>query len=122
MEVPASNASPARAESNGAQSFPPLGPAIKVLMIWPRFPPSFWSFDGVMEIVPEQTLQAPLGLLTVAALCPRTWQLRLVDRSFADLQDGTCCGPTLLWSAECGSRKMTFATFSFAPEPLVGEP
>jgi len=62
-------------------------------MIWPRFPRSFWTFDGVMEIVPEQTLHPPLGLLTVAALCPTTWQLRLVDRSFADLQDGD-----MLWA------------------------
>ena len=65
-------------------------------MIWPRFPRSFWTFDGVMEIVPEQTLHRPLGLLTVAALCPRTWQLRLVDRSFADPQDGECCSSETL--------------------------
>src|SRR5262249_38597618 len=63
------------------QTFPPLGPAIKVLMIWPRFPSSFWSFDGVMNLVPVNTDQPPLGLLTVAALCPKNWMLKLIDRS-----------------------------------------
>lgn len=56
-------------------------------MVWPRFPPSFWSFDGVMELIPEDTDQPPLGLLTIAALCPEKWQLRLIDRSFEDLLD-----------------------------------
>src|SRR5271169_3786575 len=66
---------------------PPLGPAINVLMIWPRFPPSFWSFRGMMDIIPEETVHPPLGLLTVAALCPEKWKLRLIDRSFEDLLD-----------------------------------
>jgi len=69
------------------RSLPPLGPAIKVLMIWPRFPSSFWSFDGVMDLVPIETDQPPLGLLTVAALCPKNWTLRLIDRGFEDLLD-----------------------------------
>jgi radical SAM superfamily enzyme YgiQ (UPF0313 family) len=69
------------------QSFPPLGPALKVLMIWPRFPSSFWSFDGIMDLVPIETDQPPLGLLTVGALCPKNWTLRLIDRSFEDLLD-----------------------------------
>ena len=68
-------------------TLPPLGSAIKVLMIWPRFPSSFWSFDGVRDLVPVETDQPPLGLLTVAALCPKNWTLRLIDRSFDDLLD-----------------------------------
>src|SRR5882672_10784557 len=61
------------------RSFPPLGPAIKVLMVWPRFPASFWSLAEVTEIVPERSLVPPLGLITVAALCPKQWKIRLVD-------------------------------------------
>jgi radical SAM superfamily enzyme YgiQ (UPF0313 family) len=75
------------------RSFPPLGAAIKVLMIWPRFPPSFWSFDAMMDLIPEETVHPPLGLLTVAALCPKNWKLRLVDRSFEDLLDSD-----ILWA------------------------
>src|SRR3984957_10569726 len=73
--------------------FPPLGPAIKVLMVWPRFPASFWSLGEVMEIVPERSLVPPLGLITVAALCPKQWKIRLVDLAFEELSD-----KDLLWA------------------------
>jgi radical SAM superfamily enzyme YgiQ (UPF0313 family) len=75
------------------QVLAPLGPAINVLMIWPRFPSSFWSFDGMMDLVPVETDQPPLGLLTIGALCPKTWTLRLIDRSFEDLLDAD-----ILWA------------------------
>jgi radical SAM superfamily enzyme YgiQ (UPF0313 family) len=69
------------------RNFAPLGEGLKVLMIWPRFPSSFWSFDGILDMVPIETDQPPLGLLTVAALCPKSWTIRLIDRSFEDLRD-----------------------------------
>src|ERR1039458_9999847 len=75
------------------QSFPPLGAAIKVLMIWPRFPPSFWGFEAMLDLIPAETIHPPLGLLTVAALCPKKWKLRLVDRSFEALLDSD-----ILWA------------------------
>ena len=68
-------------------TFPPLGPNLKVLMIWPRFPPSFWGFEGVLEMVPERSVMPPLGLITVAALCPSSWNIRLMDMSFQRLTD-----------------------------------
>src|ERR1700684_2210443 len=68
-------------------SFPPLGPNIKVLMVWPSFPPSFWGFEGVLAMIPEQAMTPPLGLITVAALCPATWEVRLKDHAFEELLD-----------------------------------
>src|ERR1700693_1466310 len=75
-----------RALENG-KCFPPLGLAIKVQTVWPRFPSSFWSLGEVMEIVPERSLVPPLGLITVAALCPKEWKIRLVDLAFEELSD-----------------------------------
>ena len=49
--------------------------------------------DGILDLVPIKTDQPPLGLLTVAALCPKTWTLKLIDRSFEDLLD-----KDLLWA------------------------
>jgi radical SAM superfamily enzyme YgiQ (UPF0313 family) len=68
-------------------SFPPLGPNLKVLMVWPRFPPSFWGFEGVLDMLPESAMTPPLGLITVAALCPATWHMRLIDHAFEELRD-----------------------------------
>jgi radical SAM superfamily enzyme YgiQ (UPF0313 family) len=81
------------ADCGDPHSFPPLGAAIKVLMIWPRFPPSFWGFEAMLDLIPEETIHPPLGLLTVAALCPKNWKLRLVDRNFEDLPDSD-----ILWA------------------------
>ena len=47
----------------------------------------------MMEILPEQTVMPPLGLITVAALCPAQWEVRLIDRSLEELQDSD-----LLWA------------------------
>ncbi len=80
---------PLRDLSNGrpAASFPPLGPNLKVLLTWPKFPPSFWGFEGALEMMPEAAMTPPLGLITVAALCPTTWTLKLLDHAFDEITD-----------------------------------
>src|ERR1700716_1144325 len=67
--------------------FPPLGNNLKILLVWPKFPPSFWGFEGVLEMLPEAAMTPPLGLITVAALCPATWSLRLLDHAFDAITD-----------------------------------
>src|SRR3984885_2439368 len=67
--------------------FPPLGSNLKVLLVWPRFPPSFWGFEGVLEMLPEAAMTPPLGLISVAALCPAAWTLRLLDHAFDEVRD-----------------------------------
>src|SRR5215469_11007927 len=67
--------------------FAPLGTDIKVLLVWPRFPASFWSFSRMLDLLPQEVLHPPLGLITVAALCPKNWKLRLVDRNLEGLRD-----------------------------------
>ena len=80
-------------EASGRPHLAPLGSALNVLLVWPRFPSSFWSFDGILDLVPIKTDQPPLGLLTVGALCPGTWTLKLIDRSFEELLDAD-----ILWA------------------------
>ncbi len=58
-----------------------------VLLVYPTFPKTFWSFDRALELVDRKVLLPPLGLLTVAALLPQSWQFRLVDRNVRDLGD-----------------------------------
>lgn len=52
---------------------------MRVLLLNPKFPYSFWSFDRVCEVIGCKTLFPPLGLITVAALLPADWELRLLD-------------------------------------------
>ena len=70
-----------------AQTFPPLGKKIKALLVWPKIPNSFWAFSGMLELLPEKVVMPPLGLITLAALCPPEWTLRLVDEAVEDLTD-----------------------------------
>jgi hypothetical protein len=55
----------------------------RVLMIYPRFiPNSFWNYTEACELVGAKYPAAPLGLITVAALCPKEWEFRLVNRKY----------------------------------------
>jgi radical SAM superfamily enzyme YgiQ (UPF0313 family) len=52
-----------------------------VLLICPEFPYSYWSFKEPFRLLGIKTMNPPLGLLTVAALLPPNWNLRLVDEN-----------------------------------------
>jgi radical SAM superfamily enzyme YgiQ (UPF0313 family) len=54
---------------------------MRVLLLYPEFPESFWSFNKALELVDRKATLPPLGLITVAALLPQTWEFRLVDRN-----------------------------------------
>lgn len=58
-----------------------------VLLISPQTPDTFWSFKHVLRFVSKKSTFPPLGLLTVAALLPREWQLKLVDLNVTRLTD-----------------------------------
>jgi radical SAM superfamily enzyme YgiQ (UPF0313 family) len=56
---------------------------IRLLLVNPRFPESFWSFRwAVQEILPrKRAVNPPLGLATLAALCPAHWEVTIVDEN-----------------------------------------
>jgi len=54
---------------------------MRVLLVYPRFPQTFWSFDRAVALMGHRVLLPPLGLITVAALLPQSWEFRLVDRN-----------------------------------------
>jgi radical SAM superfamily enzyme YgiQ (UPF0313 family) len=82
--------------SDPEPSLPPLGPNLKALMVWPKFPPSFWGFEGVLDMLPESAMTPPLGLITLAALCPAGWNLRLMDRAFEEVTDADILAADLI--------------------------
>lgn len=54
---------------------------MRVLLIYPVFPPTFWSYEKILELVDRKVLLPPLGLITVAAILPQEWEFKLVDRN-----------------------------------------
>ena len=52
---------------------------MRALLICPEFPLSFWSFRKSCQLRGNRTVTPPLGLLTLAALLPPEWELRLAD-------------------------------------------
>jgi radical SAM superfamily enzyme YgiQ (UPF0313 family) len=60
----------------------------RVLLVSPRFAPhSFWNYQATCRVVGKRYSAAPLGLITVAALLPPSWEIRLIDRNVEELQD-----------------------------------
>jgi len=55
-------------------------------MVYPRYPVTFWSFKYSLKFVSKKTAFPPLGLLTVAAMLPSDWHIRLVDMNIRNLK------------------------------------
>jgi len=60
---------------------------MRVLLLYPGFPDTFWSFKHALHFIRKQATFPPLGLLTIAALLPSHWELRLVDLNVERLRD-----------------------------------
>src|SRR5579863_5212303 len=64
------------------------GELMNALLIYPKFPDTYWSFKHALSFLGKRAAQPPLGLMTVAALMPRSWSKRLVDENVERLRDG----------------------------------
>jgi radical SAM superfamily enzyme YgiQ (UPF0313 family) len=60
---------------------------MRALLVCPEFPLSFWSFQKSCQLRGNKTVNPPLGLVTVAALLPAEWELRLVDLNTGSLTE-----------------------------------
>ena len=62
--------------------------ACNALLIYPRFDAvTFWNFKRTAEMFGAKYPAPPLGLITIAALLPPSWSLRLVNRNTEELSD-----------------------------------
>jgi radical SAM superfamily enzyme YgiQ (UPF0313 family) len=52
---------------------------VNALLIYPDIPDTFWSFKHALRLIRKKASSPPLGLLTVAAMLPSDWNLRLID-------------------------------------------
>ncbi|MBK7631216.1 MAG: DUF4070 domain-containing protein [Ignavibacteriales bacterium] len=58
---------------------------MNILMVYPMYPDTFWSFKHALKFVSKKASFPPLGLLTVAAMLPKDWNKRLIDMNANNL-------------------------------------
>ena len=60
---------------------------MKILLIYPEYPDTFWSFKHALKFIRKKATLPPLGLLTIGAMLPDEWTKRLVDMNVTKLTD-----------------------------------
>ncbi|MGZ3419521.1 MAG: B12-binding domain-containing radical SAM protein [Polyangiales bacterium] len=60
---------------------------MRVLLVYPQFPTTYWGFQHSLPIIGKRATLPPLGLISVAALLPKAWDLRLVDMNVTALRE-----------------------------------
>ncbi len=59
---------------------------MKILLVYPQFPDTFWSFKHALRFVSKKAAVPPLGLVTVSAMFPDNWEKKLVDLNVGSLE------------------------------------
>ena len=63
------------------------GDMMKILLVSPKIPSTFWSFRNALKFVSKKSSEPPLGLLTIANMLPKEWPVKLVDMNVRQLKD-----------------------------------
>jgi radical SAM superfamily enzyme YgiQ (UPF0313 family) len=66
---------------------------MKILLVYPMYPDTFWSFRHALPFIGKKAVFPPLGLLTVAAMLPAHWEIKLIDLNIDPVSDAE-----LLWA------------------------
>ena len=60
---------------------------MKILLVYPKYPDTFWSFKYALKFISKKASFPPLGLLTVASMLPDEWEKRLIDMNVSVLTE-----------------------------------
>lgn len=60
---------------------------MKVLLVYPETPSTFWSFKEALKFVSKKSAEPPLGLITIASMLPEEWDKKLIDLNVSKLTD-----------------------------------
>jgi radical SAM superfamily enzyme YgiQ (UPF0313 family) len=60
---------------------------MKILLVYPKYPDTFWSFKHALKFVSKKAANPPLGLITIASILPVIWEKKLIDLNVELLKD-----------------------------------
>lgn len=60
---------------------------MKILLLYPKYPDTFWSFKHALKFISKKASVPPLGLLTIASMLSEDWEKRLIDMNVRNLSD-----------------------------------
>jgi len=60
---------------------------LRILLVYPQYPDTFWSFKHALKLTPKKALIPPLGAVTVAAMLPKEWEKKVIDMNVTKLTD-----------------------------------
>ncbi len=60
---------------------------MKILLVYPQYPETFWSFKHSLSFIRKKALMPPLGLITIASMLPEEFETKLVDLNIENLDD-----------------------------------
>ena len=60
---------------------------MKILLIYPEYPDTFWSFKYALKFIHRRAALPPIGLLTIGAMLPKEWSKKVVDLNVTKLTE-----------------------------------
>ena len=66
---------------------------MNILLVYPEYPPTYWSFRFAVPFQRRKASYPPLGLMTILPMLPKEWNKKVVDLNTTTLQD-----EDLLWA------------------------
>lgn len=58
---------------------------MKILLVYPKYPDTFWSFKYALKFISKKAANPPLGLITIASILPEYWEKKLIDLNVESL-------------------------------------
>lgn len=81
---------------------------VNVLMIYPKSPRTYWTFDYVLPYGGWKALLPPLGLMTVAAMLPERYRSKIVDMNVSPLRESDIVASDLVFLSAMTSQQESF--------------
>lgn len=80
----------------------------RILMVYPKIPTTYWSLEYAIAFVNQKSSMPPLGLMTIAAMLPSHYDVKLVDLNLCELKEEDFAGIDLVFLSAMLVQKESF--------------